>query len=135
MLDLEDIRRKNLEKILTEYDSSRNRILEKTKSYYDVIEKSLGRILEKLNELLSAQERALDEINRAYAVRIAGFMTGSPEYDISNKAVLDRIGVEREFGKKLIIKDPGLFIQPARVLPGEISTYLQEQIEIETGRE
>lgn len=135
MLDLEDIRRKNLEKILTEYDSSRNRILEKTKSYYDVIEKSLGRILEKLNELLSAQERALDEINRAYAVRIAGFMTGSPEYDISNKAVLDRIGVEREFGKKLIIKDPGFFIQPARVLPSEISTYLQEQIEIETGRE
>ncbi len=135
LLDLEDMRRKNLEKVLSEYDSSRNKILEKTRSYYDVIEKSLGRLSEKLEDLLKNQERALDEINRAYALRIAGFMTGSPEYDINNTAVLERVKCEREFGKKMLIKDPGLYIQPARVSAEEISDCLQEHIEIDMLRQ
>ncbi len=135
LLDLEDMRRKNLEKVLSEYDSSRNKILEKTKSYYEVIEKSLEKLGEKLEELLKSQERALDEINRAYAMRIAGFMTGSQEYDIRNKEVLDRVKCEREFGKEMIIRDPGLYIQPARVSAEEISDCLQESIKIDMLRQ
>ncbi len=131
LLDLEDMRRKNLEKVLSEFDKSRSGILGKTKSYYSVIEKSLERLEEKLDSLLEVQSRSLDELNRALALRILGFMTGSQEYDIFDGKVFDRVSAKRTFGKEITIRDPGLYIQPTRVTAEEISDILQEKILID----
>ena len=133
LLDLEEMRRKNLEKMLNEFDGSSKKILGKVKEYYGTIVRSLERVDVKLTELKEAQEGFLEELDKAYAMRIEGYMTGSAEYDLERKDTFDRISVERDFGKSMVINDPGLYIQPVRVSAEEISGILQEEIIIKTG--